>query len=237
MAALNLTIGNKTALYFAVLDPVTQAADPFVVPSTVAITTSALFASAATTIAVTALPGPIPAGTAIKLTTVSPAASVTVYTSAPSASGATALTVLPTSAGLGTAATGSYVPKLLLQGGTTSSPQITSQNTETKVYGQELTYADGAITSASWMVDYTSNFLPSDPAFYRLTYAAQYAVSGVAGYLWFYYPPYAGKTLGQGMAGVVQLESFSATAPADGIVTVTTKFLGRGTPVLTPEVA
>jgi hypothetical protein len=45
MAALNLTIGNKTALYFAVLDPVTQAADPFVVPSTVAITTSALFAS------------------------------------------------------------------------------------------------------------------------------------------------------------------------------------------------
>lgn len=230
MAAIHLTTEDKTELYFAVLDPFTRAADPFVVPSPVNITTSELFASEATTIAVDALPGPIPAGIEIKLSTISPAASVKVCTSKPSPAGATVLTVSATLAGLGAAATGSYVPKLRLHGRATINDKNYKHNSQSY-----RAYASGAITSASWTVDYTGQLLPSDPALDRLRYAARFAVSGVYGYLW-----YDDAITGCGIiAGIVQVlpDDFDETFPYDGIVNVTTKFLGRGTPTRTPEVA
>jgi hypothetical protein len=225
MAAINLTTGDKTALYFAVLDPFTRAADPFVVPSPFNITTSELFASEATTISVNALPGPIPAGIEIeiKLSTLSPAASVTICTSKPSPAGATVLTVLPTSAGLGAAATGSYVPKLLLDGRATINCENYGRNSQS--YGA---YASGAITSASWTVDYT--FTRSDPAFYRLSSAAHCAAYC---YLWWDDDPITGR----GIAGIVQLDGFPKPVLRNGIENFTIRFLGRGTPTRTPEVA
>ncbi len=233
----NFIIGNKTKFFFTVMPDELLALPEVVPPVDVPITVSEAIEIAEVELTVGALTGPIPAGTPIRLTVnggATPADRLTVYTTQHAKTGDNVLEIEPAQKALTTGAIGTYTAKLLLIGGTTSSKQIQNQNVESKIYGDKLTYTTGAITSATWMVDYTANVLPSDDGNHRVEYAAVHAVEGVHGYLWLEQPAPVGYAKGKVIEGLVQLENINDTMPADNIVTFTTKFLGRGTPKTTP---
>lgn len=225
--------GVNTKIYYTVLATETLQdwlTGPIVPPDDVNITTGAAIIANATSITVTALGGPIPAGTAIELTQGSNKLVVT--TSASVATGATSIPIYAAQGALNTAATGTYVAKLLLVGGTNSQRQITNGDTEVQIY-QDATsggYKDGSITNAMAQVTYNYNFLNGDLGFSRLLYTAMNAIDGVRGYLWHELEPPAGYEVGHTLHGLVDLMEFPADAPAEGLVTGNTTFKFRGKP-------
>lgn len=218
MPALNFVIGNKTAFYFSILPDEILNADEMVAPSNVNITLTAAGVLNATTLAVGALSGPVPAGTAIPLTDgVAPNIDkYVVYTTEHAATGDTSLAVEALPSAIPATATGTYVGMLLLVGGTTSDEQIQAKDQEVFVYGDELGFSDGIVTGASWSISYTFNVLPSDLGYYRLSWAAQNAVRGFRCWVRKVDPAPAGYTQGESIEGLCDVTDFSKTNPADG---------------------
>jgi hypothetical protein len=120
--------GNKVKLYVALL-PLGDRTEP----TDVSLTTSAAIASAATTIAVTALTGPIAGGT--PLTFSNGTDKLTVYLAKDAKAGATTLNVEATTSGLtGSSSTAEYTAKLRLLGGTQLNANINSDRTDVLVF-------------------------------------------------------------------------------------------------------
>lgn len=197
------------------------------------IVTTSLAASGATTISVQPLVFGVRSG-ALGLyvaTTVTP---VIVYTSADAAAGATSISI-DAQTGRTTIASGDiglHRGLILLQGGTTSNEQLQSQNTETRVYDIKLPYSTGIVTGATWTLSYTTNVLPTDIGFFRLNYAGAYALDGVRGWVLKQDPVPAGYTTGSSIQGLCDVTDFQKTNPADGIITATCTFTGRGAPTI-----
>lgn len=228
----NFVIGNKTKIFFSVLPD--SLLDAPVAPTDVTITLSAAATLGAISLLVTALSGPVPAGTAIVLTSGSGGSAVktTVYTTESAKAGATALKVEATSGAIASGATGSYKAMLLLVGGTTSDEQIQANDQEVTVYGDDLGFSTGIVTKANWSISYSFNVLPSDLGYARLVYAAQNAVKGIHAWVRKEDPAPAGYTTGEIIEGLCQVTDFSKSNPADGIITGKCTFKGRGTPTL-----
>jgi hypothetical protein len=238
MPNLAFVIGVQTKIYFTVMPDELLALPELTAPVDVPITTTGAIVALDPAVDVTALAGPVPAGTpiALQVGTGNTATKLTVYTAAHAKTGDTELAILPAAGALATAATGTYKAKQLLSGGTTSSRQIQNQNTETDVYQEGLAFKSGIVTGASWNISYTANALPLDDGYYRINYAGVNAIAGAHGYIWLEEPKPAGKTKGATTRGLVQLENFNSEFPAAGIVTFTTNFLGRGIPTFEPYV-
>jgi hypothetical protein len=300
MASQNFVIGVKTSIQFGILPEEILALDIPYAPPDLIITTSAAAAIGASSLAVTALTGPIAIGTPIRfgvgtkitlsaaanpgassltvtaLSAAIPAGSViyfgfgkrAILVTANAASGATSIQVKPLTKALANASEGYFYANALvtvttsthaktgdislsiqsltaaipngaiglhqglitLQGGTTSSQQIQASDTETTVYGDELTYSTGVVTKASWQVSYSYNVLPTDFGYRRVTYAAQNAIGGVRGWVRKEDPTPAGAAAGEIIQGVCDVTDYQKTNPADGIITGQLTFKGRGTP-------
>lgn len=229
MPTQNFVIGNKTKLSFTVMPD--SLIDNPVAPANVTITNSAAVSASATTIPVSALSGPVPAGTPLKFVKAGNP-DVKVYTTAAAAAGATSITVEPVSAGIAITSQATYTALLLLAGGTTSDESISANDTETTVYGDELGYSTGRVTSASWQVTYSFNVLPADDGYFRLAYTARNSVNGVLGWLKKEDQAPSGYTVGESIAGLVAVTDFSKSNPADGIITGSLTFKGRGAPII-----
>jgi hypothetical protein len=196
------------------------------------VTTTALASSGATTISVLPLVFGIASGAKGFY---SGETMVTVYTTADAASGATAISI-EAQTGRTTIASGGFGVHrglVLLEGGTTSNQQMQSTDTETRVYGTKLPYSTGTVTGASWQASYTTNVLPTDIGFFRLKYAAVNALDGVRGWVNKMDPVPTGFTQGDAIQGLCDVTDFQQTNPADGIITATCTFKGRGTPTIT----
>lgn len=300
MANQNFLVGVKTQILFGILPSEILQLDELAPPPDVTITLSAAASAGATSLAVTALTGPVAIGTPLKfapvtvitltaasavgdttldvdaLTRALPAGAkivfpgVTAKLTAGAAIGATSLQVRALTAALTSGATGNYTdPKgklayttahaltgdtaisvaplkeaipnatvcahqglLLLQGGKTSDEQINNKDTQSIVYSADgLGYADGLITGADWKISYSTNYLPIDPGYQRLRYAAENAIGGVRGYVRKIDPAPEGATVGNSIEGLVDLGTFSVSNPAENIMEVKTDFIGRGSPI------
>lgn len=219
--------GNKVKLYVALL-PLGDRTEP----TDVAVTTSAAIASGATTIAVTALTGPIAGGT--PLTFSNGTDSLTVYLAKDAKLGATSLLVEPTTSGLtGSSSTAQYVAKLRLLGGTQLSAKINSDRADVLVFEDPLGYKDGAITGQSWELPWTANLLSDDEAFRRVFYAASQAVSGREVYVWQQDPPPAGYAVGDGLKGAAVVMNLDKTLESTSICKVSFSLMGQGSPTIT----
>lgn len=230
MATQNFVSGNKTKIYFTILPD--ELYDNPTEPQDVTITTSAATAVNATTLAVTALSGPVPIGTPIQL--LDGSNKVVVYTTASAKTGATALTVEKVAVAIASGATGTYKALLLLAGGKSADEQIQSNDEEFTVFndGNVLNYSTGIVTRASWQLSYQFNVLAADLSYFRLAYAAQYAVNGVLGWLKKEDPVPKGYTTGESIAGVVAVTDFQKNNSAEGILSGQLTFKGRGKPDL-----
>ena len=197
------------------------------------VTTTALANSSATSISVSPLIFGIASG-ALGLYVASTVTPVIVYTTADAASGATSISI-EAQTGRATIASGDaglHRGLVLLQGGTTSNQQTQQQDTETRVYGSRLPYSTGIITGASWQVSYTTNVLPTDIGFFRLAYAGAYGLDGVRGWVYKQDPVPSGFTVGDSIQGLCDVTDLQKTNPADGIITATCTFKGRGAPTI-----
>lgn len=307
MANQNFIIGVKTRFFFGLMPASLLALATPTRPTDVVVTTTSSTNAAATSMAVSALSGPIAKGTPIAMTTAASTVIVTtsatagigavslavsalsaaipsgsiidfngeeVVTTANAASGATTISIQPLVYGIASGSLGRYVATtvtpvivyttadaatgatsisieaqtgrttiasgdvglhrgvVLLQGGTTSNEQLQSQNTETRVYEPRLPYSTGIITGATWSVSYTTNVLPTDIGFFRLNYAGAYALDGVRGWVFKQDPVPAGYTVGDSIQGLCDVTDFQKTNPADGIITATCTFTGRGAPTI-----
>ncbi|MCC5640641.1 hypothetical protein LC593_33380 [Nostoc sp. CHAB 5844] len=219
--------GNKVKLFVALL-PLGSRTEPI----DVTVTTTAAIASGATSVAVTALTGPIAGGT--PLTFSNGTDNLTVYLAKDAKAGATSLNVEPTTAGLtGSSSTAEYKAKLRLLGGTQLNANINSDRTDVLVFEDPLGYKDGAITGQSWELPWTANLLSDDEAFRRVAYAAANAVSGREVYVWQEDPPPAGFAKGDGLKGACCVMNFQKSLQSTAICTVSLTFQGQGSPTIT----
>lgn len=219
--------GNKVKLYVALL-PLGDRTEP----TDVIVTASAAIASSATSIAVTALTGPIAGGT--PLTFSDGTDKLTVYLTKDAKLGATTLNVETTTAGLtGSSATAQYTAKLRLLGGTQLNANINSDRTDVLVFEDLLGYKDGAVTGQSWELPWTANLLSDDEAFRRVFYAASQAVSGREVYVWQEDAPPAGYAKGDGLKGATVVMNLQKNLTSTAILTLTCTFMGQGSPTIT----
>ncbi|MEH1777159.1 hypothetical protein [Nostoc sp.] len=218
--------GNKVKLYVALL-PLGDRTEP----EDVSITASSGITSAATSVTVTALDGPIAGGT--PLTFDNGTAKLTVYLAKDAKAGATTLTIEPASATLTGSSTAEYVAKLRLLGGTQLNANINAERADVLVFEDPLGFKDGAITSQSWELPWTANLLTTDEAFRRVFYAASQAVSGREVYVWQEDAPPAGFAKGDGLEGACVVMNAQKNLQSVGILTFTTTFQGQGSPKIT----
>jgi hypothetical protein len=240
-------IGVKTKIFFTVMPDELLALPEIVPPTDVTFTTDAAIDVGDDEVALSAaLSKPVPAGTPISLTVGAGAAArtLTVFTSEHAKTGDEVLAVVPVTAKqiqramkdnaatqFPTAATGTYVAKLLLQGGTSAQKTIENQDTDTQMFASEgLSFRSGVITSANWNISYDFNVLPLDPGYYRLNWSTINGIGGAHGYVWFEDPAPQGYDTGNSVAGLCQSQNINQTNPADGIITGQSQLLGRGTP-------
>lgn len=196
--------------------------------SLVTAVTTAVTASGATSVAIKKLAGSLPdnaSGYYFKK-----GAAKRAYTTASADTGDTAIAVLPLEEALADNSIALHKGLLLLQGGTGSEENISSDDTESTVYGDELAYSTGAVTGASWDISYDYNVLPSDAGYNRLRYAAKYALDGIKGWVRKEDPAPAGYGTGELIEGLCQVTDYGKSNPADGIITGSCSFTGRGTP-------
>lgn len=158
----------------------------------------------------------------------------TAYTSADAATGATTLSVLALDEAIANGSIALHRGMLLLQGGTSASEEISTDEESVTIFGDGAGYADGSATGASWTMSYEALVLPGEPGYYRLSYAARNAVKGVFGYVQKRDTAPSGFTYGEQFAGLCQLVGISKDNPSDGNITFSTSFNGRGEPTSTP---
>ncbi|MEM7771975.1 MAG: hypothetical protein AAF327_15875 [Cyanobacteria bacterium P01_A01_bin.37] len=187
-------------------------------------------ASGATTLYVKQLTGAIANTAAGKA--VSALGGVKTYTTASAPTGATSIQVKTTTAEITDDHTGIHEGLILLQGGKSADFSIDNGTTEETVFGDEVSYSNALVTSASWNISYSANVLPTDDGYYRLTYAAQQALAGVYGWVKAIDPTPAGASSGESEEGLCTVSGFSKTRPSDGIISMSSTFNGAGTPDL-----
>ena len=229
MPTQNFVIGNKTRLFFTILPDALR--DNPIEPVDVALTNTAAVATLATTIPVAALSGPVPIGTPLTFKKTGQPDSI-VYTTASANQGALSIAVEPVATAIAITSVAQYTSMLLLVGGTTADESVTAADTATTVFGDALGFSTGVVTSQSWSISYSFNVLPADAGFGRMAYAATRAVDGVLGWIKKEDPAPAGYTKGDSIAGVVALTDYSKSNSADGIITGSLTFTGRGAPTI-----
>jgi hypothetical protein len=225
----NFLIGNKTKVYFTILPDALY--DEPVEPQDVILTTSAIVTTASTSVAVSALSGPVPRGTPLTFKK-SGSPDVVVFTTASAKTGDTSIEVEETTVEIASDAVANYKALLLLVGGTTADEAIQSNDTETMIFGDELNYSTGVVTGASWTISYQCNVLPVNHGYLRLAYAATYAVDGVLGWVKKEDQAPKGYTKGDSISGVVSVLNLNKTNSAESIVTASLELKGRGSPII-----
>lgn len=226
MPNFQVASGNKVKVYVALL-PLGSRTEPV----NVSVTAGSGLTSGATSITVTALSGPIAAGT--PLTFSNGASTRVVYLTADAATGATTLSVEAIAGALAGSSTATYTAKLRLNGGTQLSVDLSAERTESLVFEDPLGYQDGVITSQSWSMPWTANLLSNDDAFRRVFYAASEAVSGREVYVWQEDPPPAGATTGDGLKGAAVITNFQKSLQSAAIATLSFSITGQGSPTIT----
>lgn len=201
-------------------------------PADQVITLSSAVTLSANTIAVTALTAPLAAGTPLKF--VSGTGSFVVLTKADALTGATSISIEPSTVAIATAAVCTHSGLILLKGGTNSQEQIQNTSQDIQVY-QDATdntaFKDGIITDAMWSVSYDFKVLPDDLGYYRLKYSAIYASAGARGYVVKQDPAPPGYATGESIGGLADVADWSIDNPSDNIIGGKCTFKGRGAPV------
>lgn len=192
---------------------------------------TAIAASSATTITVKPLKQALLSGAAGR---VFAGSFQTAYTSADATTGEISLSVLALDEAIATASIALHRGLLLLQGGTSVSEEVSTDEESVVIFGDGAGYANGSATGASWTMSYEALVLPGEPGYYRLSYAARNAVKGVFGYVVKRDTPASGFIFGEQFEGLCQLVGISKDNPSDGNITFSTSFNGRGEPTSTP---
>lgn len=120
-----------------------------------------------------------------------------------------------------------------LVGGTQANETIGSNDQSSVTFGEDEAYANGLVTSQNWEISYNFNVLPANEAYAQMANAAATATST---YVWIRKedPLVPGITTPRSIAGICSLTNWSTESSADGIVTGSVTFTGRGKPVITP---
>jgi hypothetical protein len=234
----NFLPGVKTKIYWGNLAQVqlvqANLTGILVPPPDVSVTLSAAVALADGTIAVTALSGPIAAGTALSFT--SGTDKFVVYTTADTLTAATSIAIRPSQVAIASGAVCAHRGLIQLKGGTNSQEQIQNTSQDIQVYQDStgLGYKDGIITDAMWQVSYDFKVLPDDLGYYRLKYTAKTAVGGSRGYVRKIDPAPPGFLTGETIEGLADITDWSIDNPSDNIVAGKCTFKGRGEPITIP---
>jgi hypothetical protein len=218
--------GNKVKLYVSLL-PLGDRTEP----EDVTVTASSGITSAATSVTVTTLDGPIAGGT--PLTFDNGTNKLTVYLNKDAKAGDTSLHIEATTAALTGSSTAEYVAKLRLLGGTQLNANINSDRTDVLVFEDLLGYKDGAVTGQSWELPWTANLLSDDEAFRRVFFAASQAVSGREVFVWQEDAPPAGFAVGDGLKGATVVMNLQKSLASTAILSFTCTFMGQGSPTIT----
>ena len=120
-----------------------------------------------------------------------------------------------------------------LLGGTQAGFNISTEQTESTVFEDELGYAMPVVTSQSWDIPWTGNLSGSDDAGHTIIKNASVsAVSGAKVGITVEVKNQSGTVISK-LDGVALVTNYSEDYPADGILTYNCTFTGYGTPTLT----
>jgi hypothetical protein len=118
-----------------------------------------------------------------------------------------------------------------LNGGTQAGFNISADQTDSKVFEDELGFAFGIVTGQSWDVPWTANLITADTGHGIVKTAAIGAVSGKKVGITVEVQNNADTVISK-LEGVAIVTNYSEDYPADGILTYNCTFTGYGTPVL-----
>ena len=231
--------GVDTIVYLGVLSDDQLNADPFVVPSTTAVTfeITGAIASGATSVTVPAQTVDIPAGSAITVT--QGGQSYTILVSTQLDAGGTALTIVANGRAIAAGGEASFYPLRRLQGGTESDFQSTSNTQQQTVYTDPEINSGGWQTSTSldqsWTTSFNAVVFPNSPTYSMLSFIA--LNKDLPLYFRREIDPGAGYTVGHGKQGTVYMNQYSEPAPASGFVTMACNFTGNLNPDLVQQTA
>jgi hypothetical protein len=118
-----------------------------------------------------------------------------------------------------------------LNGGTQAGFNISADQTDSKVFEDELGFAFGIVTGQSWDVPWTANLITADTGHGIVKTAAIGAVNGKKVGVTVEVKNNADVVISK-LEGVAIVTNYSEDYPADGILTYNCTFTGYGTPVL-----
>jgi hypothetical protein len=119
----------------------------------------------------------------------------------------------------------------LLFGGTQAGFNISADQTDSKVFEDELGFAFGVVTGQSWDVPWTANLLTADPGHVIVKKAAIGATNGKKVGITVEVKNNANTVISK-LEGVAIVTNYSEDYPADGILTYNCTFTGYGSPTL-----
>lgn len=119
----------------------------------------------------------------------------------------------------------------VLVGGTQAGFNISADQTDSKVFEDELGFSFGIVTGQSWDVPWTANLTTSDPGHIILKRAAIEATNGRKIGITVEVKDTAGTVISK-LMGVAIVTNYSEDYPADGILTYNCTFTGYGSPQL-----
>lgn len=207
--------GNKIKMYVALL-PLGDRTEPVTING-IATSNSGITANATTINLGAAVGGVGIAGGTPLLFANAGGTKVKVYLTDDAKADDTVLKTEPIAATVAGVCTATYVPKLRLLGGTSTSPKVTNKTQESIVFEDELGYEDGVVTSSAWEIPWTANLLADDDAYRRIYFSATHGTSGRECYVWQYDPPPSGYTTGDGLKGACIVADFSKDLKSDGM--------------------
>lgn len=245
----NFSQGSQTRVFFGIMPQESlllyESTKIMVPPPNVVVTLSAAatIATAAQItagfqpLAVTALTGPIAAGTPLVFR--SGTLTFYVYLVGDAKTGDISLRVSPLEVAIPTAAVAQHRGIIQMVGGTAANGKIEVEDESVMVFtdkplglvSDELSgFMDGSAKSAKWSLDYESNCDPTDPTLGRLTYAGLNATNGVKAYVRKMNQPPVGYQTGDTLEGFVSVMGYEETNSADGIIKIKATLMGRGAP-------
>lgn len=118
-----------------------------------------------------------------------------------------------------------------LYGGTQAGFNISADQTDSKVFEDELGFAFGIVTGQSWDVPWTANLLTADPGHQIVKNAAIGATNGKKVGITVEVKNNASTVISK-LEGVAIVTNYSEDYPADGILTYNCTFTGYGSPTL-----
>lgn len=220
--------GIDTIVRLGALTSLQIAADPFVAPSTTAVTftITGAIASGATAVTVPALTVAVPAGAVIEVTAAGIA--YVLLVTAEALVGATSLTIAANGRAIPAGGAASFTPLYRLQGGTNSDVQSTGNVASQVIYSDPNLNVGGWTASdtisQAWTATYNGVVFSASGTYALLSYMA---VNKAAPY---YFrrqiQPAPGYTSGPSKSGLVTLSQYSEPADATSYVTMQCQFTG-----------